>query len=420
MDPITLIVSALINGLLAGVSSAAEDSVKAGYGSLKRALLAKFASPQHPALKIAIDQLERDPGSAKAVAAVEQELRNVGADQDPEVRLLASTLAGILDDPMQHLANDPVELASRQAGLQAVGQVMERHMNTVMMARSAHSVDDTDLLTSRIASTRVPQAVRDEIMSLHGDVRDIIEQIAARIESGKYRDAELAIQSMPLAHNERERARRLVEADQRVHVSYQTLRITVELFGGLNKTVLSNIERETSRQREANMMLGNAILIYELTDFVINYVEAFAVTGDADIASLHQETVAKISELRNQHDLLERQASAADVEPAVRAQTLDDIRNRRGAIDVLEQEWSSYVAEIEKVHEAVGEVRSKLATLELIRENARVQISVIQLVAMLKFLKQNSDAIQGTIEALKGFRLAPLTSNRVRRLLGVG
>jgi hypothetical protein len=38
--------------------------------------------------------------------------------------------------------------------------------------------------------------------------------------------------------------------------------------------------------------------------------------------------------------------------------------------------------------------------------------------AMLRFLKLNAEAVKGTIDTLKGFRLAPLSPTRVQRLVG--
>jgi hypothetical protein len=66
----------------------------------------------------------------------------------------------------------------------------------------------------------------------------------------------------------------------------------------------------------------------------------------------------------------------------------------------------------------ISEVHAKIPTLELIRENARVQLSVLELVSMLRFLKQNADAVGTAVETLQGFRLTPLTPTKVRRLLG--
>ena len=40
---------------------------------------------------------------------------------------------------------------------------------------------------------------------------------------------------------ERERAQKLLEADKRLHISYESLRLTVEYFAELNRSVLSRI-----------------------------------------------------------------------------------------------------------------------------------------------------------------------------------
>jgi hypothetical protein len=325
----------------------------------------------------------------------------------------------IVSDPMAHLQADPVEDAHRRGGVQAVAQVMDRHMVSVMRVRSGFCLNDTDLLTSDIVSTGVPREESDEVVRLHGDVRDIIDRIAVQIEEGKYRDAEEAIRSMPLAHNERERASSIVAADRKLHISYQSLRVAVELFGQLNQIILDRVRRERSPDDEANLMLGNAILVYELADFVMRFIEDFAVAGGPEIASLHDETRARIAAARKAEAELGTKVAAEGIDPTIRAQTLENITQREEALDELEKEWDMYVTDVSRLHGAVDEVRGKVATLSIIRENARLQINVIQLTSLLNFLKQNSDAMDGTIEALKNLRLAPLSSNRVRRLLGL-
>jgi hypothetical protein len=319
VDPISLIVMALVSGALAGVQSAAQDAVKTAYGELKAALLRKYSSPDHSGLATAIAGIEREPQSTMATATLREQLRLTGAEHDPEVHELASQLVAIIDDPMGHLAaTTPVEVAKRQAGAQAVGRVLDRHMAAVMKARSDYETEDTGLLTTDVGASDLPAAVRDEILTLHSDVRDVIERISAQIEDGNYREAEAAIQTMPMGRADRGRAIRLIEADKRVHVSYQTLRITVELFGELNQSVLLKIERESSPDRESNMMLGNAILIYELTEYVIRHIEGFTVVGNDDIEALNRENQARMATLRKQQRDLQKQVSDDAIEESAR------------------------------------------------------------------------------------------------------
>lgn len=158
-------------------------------------------------------------------------------------------------------------------------------------------------------------------------------------------------------------------------------------------------------------------MICELTDFVIGYIEGFSLGGDLD--KLHAEARQRVKETRDRQKALESRLRGMDVEQAVRDQTLEDIRNRESALRELDSEWDKYLGEMQQLRTTVNEVRGKIPTLEVIRENAHIQIMTLQLVAMLSFLKQNSDSIRGAVDTLQGFRLAPLSSTRVRRLLGV-
>jgi hypothetical protein len=68
-------------------------------------------------------------------------------------------------------------------------------------------------------------------------------------------------------------------------------------------------------------MLGNAIMIFELTEFVIRYVNQFRLDGEDDLNRLHRETKERIGLLREQQRALETRALNSDIEAAVRAQT---------------------------------------------------------------------------------------------------
>ena len=86
---------------------------------------------------------------------------------------------------------------------------------------------------------------------------------------------------------------------------------------------------------------------------------------------------------------------------------------------MLEGEWASYVESIRSMNNDLGSIRDKIPTLEVIRENAKIQINLIQAVAMLQILRNNVGTLQATILTLENMRLVSLTPTRVRRLLGL-
>ena len=77
------------------------------------------------------------------------------------------------------------------------------------------------------------------------------------------------------------------------------------------------------------------------------------------------------------------------------------------------------MADVGRLHGSIGDVRGMLPTLQVIRKSAQLQIKTLQAVALLSFLRTNSDSIRNAVSSLQGFRLIPLTPTRVRRLLGV-
>jgi hypothetical protein len=165
------------------------------------------------------------------------------------------------------------------------------------------------------------------------------------------------------------------------------------------------------------MMFGNAIMIFELASFVIDYIARFTLGGAAEVDRLHQETLRQVAKIRSDEEALAADALREGIEPAVREGILQDSRHRTAALDLFLDEWNRYVSDTKEFHKRVEEVQNKIPTLELIRRNARIQLDVLELVAMLRFLRQNADAVRATVESMQGFKLAPLTPAKVRRLI---
>jgi len=418
VDPISLIVAALVAGLTSGLRSATQEAVVDSY----RALRDRLAGTYGPGVRASIHNLEKNPNSTAEQSALAAQLRQAGAGTERELANLAANLMALIENPVEYgesARTDPTERLRRTSGLNAIAEVIAHHVDAVLRVRAQFDVQDEELLSTRISRQRqLPDQLRDNLASLHRRMRTIILQVATSIEEARYREVDLALANMHTGLGVQQRAANLVRADKNMHISYETLRLTVEFFSKLNQQAIGRIEGSTSVQQESNMMFGNAILILELTDFVIGFIDGFQLTDGLD--ALHDEALEQINVVRKQQaEFKARLSEATDVEEAVRRFTLDDIGNRDAALGEVEKEWDRYLLEVRQLRTTVGDVRAKLPTLFVIRENARLQIQTLQLVAMLRFLKQNSESVKGAVASLQGFQLAPLSPNRVRRLLGI-
>ncbi|MFJ7214671.1 hypothetical protein [Amycolatopsis sp. NPDC098790] len=414
MDPISLIVGVLVQGLLEGVKDSAREAVTDGARALRESITRRYGGQ----VARSVELLEQHPESAQCREAVARELRNAGADNDPRLLALAERLHALVEAPDRALAEDPVERVQRSSALGAIRQMLDGHITQVLAVRARHSVEVTDLLSANIGrNPAIDQQVRADVAGLHARIRTVIEQVAEHIENQRYQDVEAAVRVLPAGYAEREWAYRLVQTEKRMHVSYESLRLTVEFLSALNQSILSRIEREQSAQRLSDMMFGNAIVIYELTDFVIGYVAGFALSGDLD--QLHREARDRVDQTRAEQRALEERLRGENVPAAMREQVLDDIRNREAAFREIDREWDKYLGEVREMREKAEGTRAILPALEIFRDNARIQIMTLQLVAMLRVLKQNSASLRSTVDTLQGFRLAPLSPTRVHRLLGM-
>lgn len=81
MDPITVIVTALVAGGAAGLQSSAGDAIKDAYAGLKALISRHFGS--RPEVTVAVEQVQESP--EVWTAPLKDALTKAGADQVPEI-----------------------------------------------------------------------------------------------------------------------------------------------------------------------------------------------------------------------------------------------------------------------------------------------------------------------------------------------
>jgi hypothetical protein len=82
----------------------------------------------------------------------------------------------------------------------------------------------------------------------------------------------------------------------------------------------------------------------------------------------------------------------------------------------LEQAWQSYVTDITGARKDLLKIRDQVPTLEAMRKDAKVQINLIQAVAMLQILKQNIGTLTDTVLRLESIKLHSITPNTLSKL----
>jgi hypothetical protein len=96
MDPITVIVSAVVAGAAASAKDAVAQAVKDGYAGLRALIVRKFG--QKADVGDAVEGVERKPNSEARKAVLKEELEAAGAGQDADVVQQAQKLLELLKE----------------------------------------------------------------------------------------------------------------------------------------------------------------------------------------------------------------------------------------------------------------------------------------------------------------------------------
>jgi hypothetical protein len=330
---------------------------------------------------------------------------------------------GIPVDKQQNLSTeDYFELAQQQAASLAVGRLLDQHITQVMEIREQYEVDDLDLLSINIAKHRkIDQQVREKVVSLQTKMRAVIDKLASVIADRKYASITQDLEATRLSQNERKRSMELLEHDKAVIVSCQGMKAVVALCLDMNKKIieaLEDCEAKGDKQTARKMILANALLVHELLDFAIGYIEDFEVLGINDIHGLYERAMAENDRLLKLEARREKDASADNIRPEIREHILSDVKARREALNTLANEWAKYWNSQEERRCKAMSIGDIVPSLCALRDNAKGQIEVLQAVSVLGLVRTNVGAIESTVEALAGIELVALSTDRVKLLLG--
>jgi hypothetical protein len=95
MDPISIIVGAMVLGASEGLKSTAAQAVKEAYAGLRALIVRKYGD--HSGMRQAVASLENKPDSKDGQEVLKQELAAAGGDRDQEVVDEATSLLKLLE-----------------------------------------------------------------------------------------------------------------------------------------------------------------------------------------------------------------------------------------------------------------------------------------------------------------------------------
>lgn len=330
----------------------------------------------------------------------------------------ATNIVNLTKEDLLAVANK-IDKKDKDVLIDAVGYLLQNHVDNILKIRQEHEVKDQDLLSDMVLRvSQIPPEIKRQIADIQEKFRVVITTIAERIEQRKYRSAEKALEDIESLAMRKE-ANKLLNAEKKVHISCQTLKVTTEVFEKINRKILEeleNYENQTNQIQIKRLALGNAIIVYELTNFVINYLESFQLEGTNEILKIKENVLHDINKNKLEDEKLKQEAEQENNNELV-SSILLNIKAREDSYNLIIEEWDKYEKNLNDLLNNAGEINENLNSLKLIRTNAKNQLGFLELVEVVRALRGNLNAIENTIVNLEKMELITLSPDKVSLLL---
>jgi hypothetical protein len=239
----------------------------------------------------------------------------------------------------------------------------------------------------------LPHTVKNEIKEFQFNCKCIVMATAEFIEQYHYKSVDEVVNSMHLIEYDKERVRSIVDSQKKIGLSFQTLNIIIELFTRVNDKLKEEIDNAESREENLTARLKNAILVYELLNFIHDYIEEFSLNGKEDLNAIKTiifEDIAR-GELEQEELKLKLQATKKlDTKNNIEKQ----MKNRQAIWKIMKARWKGVDNKIKSIEAQILDIKEILPDLDAYRLDAKMQIDILSLTAIMNVLETNVEIIK--------------------------
>jgi len=320
---------------------------------------------------------------------------------------------------------DEDEMASMEqaAAADALDEALDKHIERIISFQREYPLDPQQMLSTKIADVKnIPDRVRQQVAGVQLMVRRTMELAAQRIEEHRYESIQEVLNHSDFGHNEKERAGRFVAAHQTFDLSHRTVRVTVELFKELNERVERKLENSVAtgnRREERNLLLGNAVVVFELANFLINFIETHRLKGEEQFKAIHEEVEKRLGTIQERAQTVRKESENQHVSEAQRAAALRRAEAFEQGVEMVRGEWKRLWDEIDRAKGAAAAMANLLPSLRIQRTLAEAQMDMIVVGELIGIARELAGSMQSAVLTFHDIVLPPLHEERMKRLMGI-
>jgi len=308
-------------------------------------------------------------------------------------------------------------------GAALIAKELSSQAEYVTTLSQSFELKNIDLLSKNIiVRSGINSEIKSKIKEYSLNLRKILLATAHYIEKEKFKTVDEAIENLGgLARFDKNRLYSLVAAQKTISFSYGTLTALVEVFRRANKNILDEINQLgrtgsiDERLDKTALYLKNAIIVYELASFVVDQLSAFGLEGLSELEAIKKDVFLDIDKGRKDDESLKARLQ----DSALKKNTLQEIEQRERIRSRIQEKWDNMMNSIDGQQTKVGETKGFLRDLEIVRDNARNRIDILN-IAATTILVENSISLIGDLAAsINDWALPPLDERTACELLGI-
>jgi uncharacterized phage infection (PIP) family protein YhgE len=326
------------------------------------------------------------------------------------------------------MGGELIEL-EKNAGYQAVLTYLQDYTKKVRDIQEKYAFSNKDIMSPRLVDN--PRLSSEELATLAELKRkldNIINEVAERVEKHRVISYDDYTKRYELNAYDRLRVNSLVGSVRDINKSIQKIKFTLENFSRCNKFIINELDECVEKgdfNRGKMFVLGNILLIYELANYLINFLEKFKLDGVDEILQLSQKELEKINTTMQALQKLKLDADAPEIDTRVKEQVITNLNDREKSLETFKEEWDKYTAGINDVQSKVGNLKDKIPTLKLIRDNAQNQLDFFEIMKIFgvmmvaETVRKNLETLEIVTLPLDEIELISLPPHKVHTLIGL-
>jgi hypothetical protein len=283
-----------------------------------------------------------------------------------------------------------------------ITQGLAGHAQKLFAIRDRSGLQPQDLVIRNLFFDRSLSArMRGDLRELRERIRFAVYHVAELIELDSVRrNTRRADLARAADSHQLQKLNRAAQGEYEFHVSYRSLAVAMKIFAQVNRQLkqeAAKAGRQGAKRDELDFQTQSALLVFEFLDVIIGHLKNFQIGGEDTLKSLYSEIEGdvKANEMADR-DLEKRMDAIAD--QAAIGNDRRILENRKAGRRMVLDKWQGLLDKLTRASDKATRFTSKIAILEVKRDNARNQIGLMALLRLANFADENIQAVEALLD----------------------